>query len=205
MDTPGRPQSRPSKQWRPATTGGRTRGLSDSTHIDDILGVEDERPRHAGAHHAAGVLVAPHQDPVCGGVECGFRGRGSACWCVRACLAVVQCGAGDDGPCIPPWPLPCLPLPRSTPTHQPNTPDDLHPETHPWLVPQPSFTMVPAACSRSHAPCGPVPDAASPTSDDAGGDASAAPLAVGAVAWPTGRWRAAAGPVAGSGVFGGRA
>ena len=124
--------------------------------------------------------------------------------CVRACLAVVQCGAGDDGPCILPWPRACPSLAPHPPTSQ--TPDDPHPETHPWLVPQPSFTMVPAACSRSHAPCGPVPDAASPTtSDDAGGDASAAPLAVGAVAWPTGRWRAAAGPVAGSGVFGGRA
>lgn len=146
MDTPGRPQSRPSKQWRPATTGGRTRGLSDSTHIDDILGVEDERPRHAGAHHAAGVLVAPHQDPVCGGVECGFRGRGSACWCVRACLAVVQCGAGDDGPCILPWPRACPSLAPHPPTSQ------THPTTYTPKRTRGSSRSPPSPWSRLHAP-----------------------------------------------------
>lgn len=40
----------------------------DMTYIDDILGVEDERPGNACTHHAAGVSVAPllHAVPVKG-------------------------------------------------------------------------------------------------------------------------------------------
>lgn len=37
------------------------------THIDDILGVKNERPGHAGAHHATGVRVTPDPNAVVGG------------------------------------------------------------------------------------------------------------------------------------------